>query len=362
LKKIADIVTSKGGSYPVLSGVDAETALKGLWRSDWKQGVVIADSNTGPLFSRTLSDSIKGMAGRVLELSFPAGEENKNRRTKEVLEDSMLKAGVDRTACIIAVGGGVTLDLAGFVAATYMRGIDHVNVATSLLAQVDASIGGKTGVDTPYGKNLIGTFHQPRAVFIDTGALKTLPLKELRNGMAELVKHAVIADPVLFTALERMPFPDDKTIPPEILNRSVLIKALVVQEDERENGKRRILNFGHTAGHAIEMAMDYKEPHGYCVSAGMVVEAMIAEKICGFPGESTKRLIRLLARFGLPVAPRIGFDALSQYLASDKKNRGGEIHCALPKSLGVMEEAGGRWSLPVDPSLFKETFDRLGGG
>jgi 3-dehydroquinate synthase len=270
----------------------------------------------------------------------------------------MLDAGIDRTACVVAVGGGVVTDLAGFVAATYMRGVDYINVATSLLAQVDSSIGGKTGVDVPRGKNLVGAFHQPSASLINTAALASLPAREFTNGMAELVKHAVIADTGLFEKLEKFAAAGGKNLPEDALEDSIRIKAEVVEADEKEAGMRQVLNFGHTFGHAIEKAEGYALPHGFCVSIGMALEAALAHRLTGFPAAETERLKKLLSALGLPVVPPRPFETIAAHIASDKKSREGKTRFALPKRIGEMEAAGGAWSLAVETVLIRAVYER----
>jgi len=352
-------VQTAGGSYPVLCGDDAPALLAQLWDARWRQAALIGDSNTLPRFGPALAAALAPRCGEVLQLSFPAGEAHKTRATKQQLEDSLLAAGFERGACVVGVGGGIALDVAGFVASTLLRGVAHVNVATSLLAQVDAAIGGKTGVNTAQGKNLIGTFHQPRAVVIDCAALASLPAAELRNGLAEAVKHAVLADASLFAALEAWADArvGDAPLPRPLLARCVQIKAEVVSRDEREQAFRQVLNFGHTVAHAIEAASAHAVAHGAAVAIGMVVEARVAERLCGLPVADRERLQRLLAALGLPTAPPLPFAAARELLGHDKKTRAGVVHCALPERLGRMHEAAGRWTLPTPIELLAELWE-----
>ena len=241
MQTVFEIVTRDGWICPVLSGADPAAALISIWDPRWRQAVVLGDSTTGPRFGRPLAEALEGRVEKVLSLSFPAGERSKTRATKSRLEETMLSRGVDRSACVVAVGGGVVLDLAGFVAATYMRGIAHVNVATTLLAQVDAALGGKTGVNTRHGKNLIGAFHQPRAVLLHAGALKSLPRAEVRAGLSEAIKHAVVADAALFDEIEVWTRGRRaRAFPHSLLVRCVRIKAEIVNGDERDLGRRQI--------------------------------------------------------------------------------------------------------------------------
>ena len=337
----------------MLLGPDFVSGLGEVWRESWRQAVLVGDENTAPLFFGPLEAWLGSRVERLLPLRIPAGEGSKTREMKAELEDAMLAAGIDRRACVVAVGGGVVLDLAGFVAATYLRGVAHLNLATSLLAQVDAAVGGKTGVNTSRGKNLIGAFHPPRAVLVARAALSTLPEEELRCGLAEAVKHAVVADAELFASLEAWGGEGGLVLPEELLGRCVRIKAEVVEQDEREAGLRQILNFGHTAGHAIEAATGHAVPHGRAVAAGMVVEARVAEALCGFGGDERARLVALLERLGLPTRPPVPFAEARVYFGADKKTRGGEVRCALPLRLGEMEPSEGAFAVTVPLERFE---------
>ncbi|MSP26242.1 MAG: 3-dehydroquinate synthase [Myxococcales bacterium] len=344
-------VRPRGGvAYPVLVGTEPAAALAEVWDARWTTVAVLGDANTLPLFGAPLIEWMRARGCRVVPLSFPAGEAHKTRRTKERLEDAMLAAGVERSGCLVAVGGGVALDLAGFVAATYLRGIAHVFVATSLVAQVDAAIGGKTGVNTHSGKNLVGAFHHPRAVFIDIGALASLPRVELESGLAETLKHAVVRDAALFEEMEA--WADDEAratlIPPEeVIARSVAIKAEVVAEDERDHGVRNILNYGHTVAHALEAATNYTLSHGHAVAIGMVVEARLGATEGWLPRSEVDRIGRLATRLGLPTAATCAFELAAPYFAADKKTQGGIVRCAVPSAIGRIEEHAGAWTRPV---------------
>jgi 3-dehydroquinate synthase len=259
----------------------------------------------------------------------------------------------------VALGGGVIGDLAGFVASTYLRGVNVVQVPTTLVAQVDASIGGKTGINHPKGKNLIGTFYQPKLVFIDVATLRTLPKRELIGGMAEVVKYGVIADPELFAYLEQH-IPEllkyDVEALEQIVLRSARIKADVVSKDEREAGLRRILNYGHTLGHAIETATGYgRLHHGEAIAIGMEFAARLASRL-GLCNQSlVDRQHRLLEQFGLPtrLPPRIDPKRVLAAMALDKKVQGGQLHFVLPERLGGVRV------MPVEQGLVKETLRRF---
>jgi 3-dehydroquinate synthase len=290
-------------------------------------------------------------------LAFPAGEPSKNRDTWARLTDALLERGFGRDSGIIALGGGVTGDLAGFVAATYMRGLPYLQVPTTWLALLDASVGGKTGVDTARGKNLVGSFHPPTAVIADPLTLGTLPERDYRAGLAEAVKHGLIADRDYFEWMEthaaELTQRDPGTLT-RLVRRSVEIKAEVVGDDEREAGRRAILNAGHTVAHALEQVSNYQLPHGEAVALGLVLECELAEQL-GLAGPGLhQRVSRLLVRLGLPdrVPPGIDRMALIGSMMGDKKNRGGQIHFALPATLGRMHRLNG-WTTAVPDTAIR---------
>ena len=320
---------------------------------------VITDTNV----VRTHADRVVRALGSVGTRTFTitAGEASKTRETWAHLTDSMLESGFGRDAAIIAVGGGVVGDIAGFVAATYMRGIKYVQVPTSLIAMLDASVGGKTAVDTPRGKNLVGAFHQPSAVVVDPSVLMTLPAEHFRAGLAEAIKHGVIADAqYLERIIADMPALLDQRADrgaalEAMIARSIQIKAEIVRRDEREHGLRQVLNFGHTIGHALEAASDYSMLHGECVAVGMACEATIAEK-AGVAAPGTARDVRrAVERAGLPTAmPRTyPADRLVALMRSDKKVRSGALRFALPREIGAMASGDGTWSVPIEESAIR---------
>jgi len=312
---------------------------------------VISDSHVGKLYGESLCRQLSAVSRQVELFTFPAGEWNKTRETWASLSDRMLAAHFGRDCAVIALGGGVVGDVAGFLAATYLRGVPYVQLPTSLLAMIDSSTGGKTGVDVPAGKNLLGAFHQPRLVLADLALLTSLPPVQLSAGLAEAVKHGVIADAEYFGFLER----DHATILKkdgpaleQVVRRSVEIKAAVVAEDEREAGRRAILNFGHTIGHAIEATSKFEVLHGEAVGIGMVYEARLGEAM-GITAKGTAdRIVRLLEQFRLPVERPDGasVDQLIEVMRGDKKVRAGEIRFALPKEVGVMCQKDG-WTVTV---------------
>jgi 3-dehydroquinate synthase len=299
-------------------------------------------------------------------LSFPAGERSKSRDTWARLTDALLELGFGRDSGIIALGGGVSGDLAGFVAATYMRGVPYVQVPTTLLAMLDASVGGKTGVNTPKGKNLVGAFHPPVAVIADPLTLRTLPERDYRAGLAEAVKHGLIADGEYFEWMEthapELTRRDPGTLT-RLVRRSVEIKAEVVSGDEREVGRRAILNAGHTVAHALEQVSDYELPHGEAVALGLVLECELAEQLGLSDAGLHQRVSQLLTRLGLPnrVPPGIDGEALIGSMLADKKNRAGEIHFALPAGLGRMHRLNG-WTTAVPHTAIRRLLPRSNTG
>jgi 3-dehydroquinate synthase len=350
-------------SYQILIGRGLVRELEDLLHrhSPAPAYAVISDANVGRLYGEALLRQLSGGGGRAELFTFPAGERNKTRETWASLSDRMLAAHFGRDSAVIALGGGVVGDVAGFVAATYLRGVPWVQVPTSLLAMIDSSIGGKTGVDVPVGKNLLGAFHQPRLVLIDLDFLQTLPQGQLAAGLAEAVKHGVIADAEYFAFLEREHgaiLAKDAATLERVVRRSVEIKAEVVAQDEREVGRRAILNFGHTVGHAIEATSKYEVLHGEAVAIGMVYEARLAESSRIASAGTVQRLTALLERLGLPVEHRDApVDALIAAMYSDKKTRAGGIRVALPSAIGTAHgDARRGWTVSVEETQLRDLF------
>ncbi|NIP79191.1 MAG: 3-dehydroquinate synthase [Gemmatimonadetes bacterium] len=314
---------------------------------------VVSDDTVAGLHGGAVSEALEA-AGRVTQLfRFPAGETSKSTDTWARLVESFGEMALGRDGCVVAVGGGVTGDLAGFAAATYARGIPLVQVPTSLLAMIDASIGGKTGVDLRAGKNLAGAFHHPRLVVIDPETLETLPDEELRTGLAEAVKHGVIADADYAASLHR----DATGIlgrEPAAIDRlvagSVAIKTAVVGRDAQETGERAVLNFGHTIGHGVERATGYAVPHGHAVAMGMVAEARIGEEVGITAVGTSDRIVAILEALRLPTAlpTHLSPDALIRAAGSDKKAREGVVRYALVDRIGLpARDADGSWTHAV---------------
>ena len=317
------------------AGTDWEKLLPG------RHVLIVSDRNVAPLY---LARVEKALAGKTVgTLILPAGEQEKTLQRFGEAIDALAALGASRDATVVALGGGVVGDLAGFAAASWMRGVRFVQLPTTLLAMVDSSVGGKTAVDIPAGKNLVGAFHQPSAVIADTSTLVTLPLRELRAGLAEVVKYGAIGDATFFAWLEAhadaLLARDGEAIG-EAIERSCRHKAGVVARDETEQGERALLNFGHTFGHAIEAAQGFGGLlHGEAVSVGMVLAARLSAHLGRAPSRDTDRLQALLERFGLPVAVPDGLDApgLLSRMKLDKKAVSGRLRLVLWRRLGEAE-------------------------
>ena len=300
---------------------------------------VVTDRNLAGRYLKRVSRALKTAGYAVVPIVLAPGERTKTLRSITTIMDTLVDAKFERTSTLLALGGGVIGDLTGFAAAIYQRGIPFVQVPTSLVAQVDSSVGGKTGVDHPKGKNLIGAFNQPRAVLIDPATLTSLPPREWKAGLGEVIKYGVIADEAFFQYLEQHIEPIlklDHVIVAQIVKRSCEIKAQVVSEDEREADRRRILNFGHTIGHALESLGGYRGLiHGEAVAIGMIYEADLARhlRLCG--DDVVNRLRALVKAAGLPTClPRGTFSALWRAMQQDKKVSAGTVYCVVPERIG----------------------------
>ncbi|MBI4791161.1 MAG: 3-dehydroquinate synthase [Deltaproteobacteria bacterium] len=328
-------------SYPIMAaaGLLAGIGQDLRQRAIAKRYVVVADDRVAGLYGNQLMDSLAGAGLSCELLTFAHGEASKNMTTIAGLASSLARLGVDRKDCLIALGGGVTGDITGFVAAIYMRGIPFVQVPTTLLAQVDSSVGGKTGVDIPEGKNLVGVFYQPRAVYIDSRVLSSLPLAELLNGLAEVIKYGVIYDREFFDFLaanREQILALQLPVVEEVIVRCCWIKAAVVAADEKEADLRRILNYGHTLGHAVEAASQFAIAHGMAVAMGMVAANKLAMAKSLLAPQEAERISRLVADFGLPVAIPAELDRqlMKSFLKTDKKTVAGRPFFVLPTCVG----------------------------
>ncbi|AOY92524.1 3-dehydroquinate synthase [Cupriavidus sp. USMAA2-4] len=304
-----------------------------------QHAVIVTNETVGPLYAARVEAALASLGKTVRVVTLPDGEAFKNWETLNLIFDALLRAGADRKTTLVALGGGVVGDMTGFAAACYMRGVPFVQMPTTLLAQVDSSVGGKTGINHPLGKNMIGAFHQPRAVIADIEALQTLPPRELAAGMAEVIKHGAIADAGYFEWIEQH-IQALNTCDPELMalavQRSCEIKANVVAQDEREGGLRAILNFGHTFGHAIEAGLGYGEwLHGEAVGCGMVMAADLSLRLGFIDVQTRARLRRLVEAAMLPsVAPELGTERYIELMKVDKKAEAGSIKFILLKKLG----------------------------
>nr|WP_318840948.1 3-dehydroquinate synthase [Noviherbaspirillum aerium] len=305
-----------------------------------KRVAVVTNTVVGPLYLDRLVRLLNAAGKQVTTIVLPDGEEEKNWASLMKVFDVLLSEKCDRKTTLIALGGGVIGDLTGFAAASYMRGVPFLQIPTTLLSQVDSSVGGKTGINHPLGKNMIGAFYQPQAVIADTGTLNTLPPRELSAGLAEVIKHGAIIDPPFFDWIEanisRLVAKDAEALA-HAIRRSCEIKADVVRQDEREGGLRAILNFGHTFGHAIESGLGYGEwLHGEAVGCGMVMAADLSHRLGFIDAGTRERITSLVQAAGLPVeAPDLGTDRWLELMEVDKKNEGGEIKFILLKPLGT---------------------------
>jgi len=321
-------------SYPIVIGrgmLDGGFDLSGFVRGS--DCMVVSNNTVAPLYYEKLLPNLAGC--NISSVNLPDGETYKTVPTMQTIIDMLVETGANRDTTVVALGGGVVGDIAGFAAACYMRGVDFIQVPTTLLAQVDSSVGGKTGVNHEKGKNLVGAFHQPQVVLIDTATLETLPDRELRAGLAEVIKYGAICDADFFAWLEaNMPalLQRDPDALAHAIRRSCELKAEIVAEDEREAGRRAILNFGHTFGHAIEHCQGYGEwLHGEAVATGMVMAA----KLSGLPGGDVERLERLIASAGLPVEPpSIAADDWMAAMGLDKKVEGKKLRFVLLDAIG----------------------------
>ena len=295
---------------------------------------VATDSTVGPLYLETVKTSLQEAGYRVSTYVFPAGEAHKNMETLSGILEFLAGERLTRTDCVAALGGGVTGDMAGLAAAVYLRGVKYVQLPTTLLSAVDSSVGGKTAIDLKAGKNLAGAFLQPAAVLCDTDCLKTLPPEVFADGAAEAVKTGVLCDEDLFALFERGEL---SAAPEEVIARCVAFKAGVVERDEKEQGERKLLNLGHTVGHAIEKCSGFSIPHGHAVAAGLSIMARAAEKLGWTEEPVAGRIAACLAKNRLPTGTDFAPDALAAAASADKKRSGDSITIVVPKKIGHCE-------------------------
>lgn len=352
-------VRTQSRSYPIhFSEEPAGRTLDAVFKTHSGRKIgLVTDTHLAAHYRADIQKAFRkaGLAPHLVVL--PAGEKSKNRRVKEKIEDYFLENRFDRKSLLVALGGGVVGDLAGYTASTFFRGIDFIQIPTSLLAMVDSSVGGKTGVDTPHGKNLIGSFHQPAEVRVNLGFLKTLPEKNFLEGLGEVLKAGFIKSRSLanFLAANR-----DAVLKREtkalshIIKASLEVKRDVVGKDEKETGGlRRILNYGHTIGHAVELLARFKVAHGFCVAIGMSAEARLAVKLGILKDSARLEMDALIASYGLPLAIPKNLDpnGLVDAMLLDKKSTDGKIQFSLCSEIGRMESAGGSYSVAAPKKL-----------
>ena len=310
--------------------------------------VIISDSNVASLFGDRVKKSLTSAGFRPILITIPAGEKSKTLKQAGAICDQMIAAGFDRQSFVVGLGGGMVGDISGFVAAIYHRGVPHIQIPTTLLAMVDSSIGGKTGVDTRAGKNLIGAFHQPSLVIDDLDVLKTLPHRQFNQGFAEIIKHAVIADAKMFEQLKvahasGLRCASETLALRRLIKRNIEIKSRIVAKDERDQtGQRALLNFGHTVGHAIERAGNYRKfLHGEAVSLGIVAACAISVKRAGLRQDQSSAIVDLLRRFGLPTRLPHKFPRkkILEAVSFDKKFEDGKVRFVVTPRIGTAYRA-----------------------
>lgn len=363
LKRVVD------DSYDIEVGSELFDQLIQDLKGDLGQGInkyaLITDTHVEALYGKRLLECMKKNGFLADLITFPAGEKSKVRATKEMIEDEMLRRGHRRDSCIIAIGGGVVTDLAGFVAGTFARGIPFINYSTTILGAADASVGGKTAVDTPLATNLIGLIYQPKKVYIDLATWKTLPKAQISNGFAETIKHACMADQDFFQFLEEHV---EELLAEGGISRhyeaclhiaetNCRIKYQIVRQDEREANLRQILNLGHTIGRAIETLSDYQLLHGEAVAIGMCMQVKMGEKLGYMTREQVERVIELFKKAGLPVKlpEEMTTEAVVQKLYTDKKVKKNQIHFVFQEGIGKIKSfEGGAYAIPLEEAIIRE--------
>ncbi len=361
MKSLKFTLAENAASYDIHIGADVRENLGPILREleVAQRFAIITDDRVAGLYGETLREELS-KAGLSAELiAFPAGEGSKNIETVLFLVRKLLAASLDRKSALIALGGGVVGDVVGFVASLYMRSLPYVQIPTTLLAQVDSSIGGKTAIDLDEGKNLLGTFYQPRAVFTDPRFLETLPEEEFASGLAEVVKYGIIAGGELFGLLEKKMAAlkaGQRDVLGPVIERCCTIKKELVEIDEKDQGPRRFLNFGHTLGHALEAASAYRLSHGKGVAIGMMAASRLAEKVCGLPPADRLRIERLIKEAGLPTAipGDMNTDLIMTKLQSDKKKSGQTVNFVLLQNIGAPLVTGA-----ASEALVRQTVEEL---
>ena len=363
-RKLICKISGDPEQYEIEIGRDGGNLQTAYLKSQGSRFAIITDDKIAPLYGEKLRNSLASAGLEAHLFYFAAGEQSKTRATKEFLENGLFEKKLGRDTCVIALGGGVVTDIAGYLAATYCRGIPYVMMPTTLLGMVDASIGGKTGVNVPYGKNMLGCIYQPKKVIIDLSFLKSLPSRELANGFVEIIKHGLIADGALFEYLEmhcdRLLALDFDFLE-NVIFESCRIKKEIVEQDEREIGKRHLLNFGHTVGHALEHLTHYSVSHGEAVAIGLIVESYLSLVSGVLDRESFDRIKKILIRFGLPLRlpTRFPVQTILDAMTLDKKSVGGQPRFVRIKGIGSPLVGGSDYCTQVEESLIKNTLHRM---
>ena len=327
-------------------------------KSIYSKIAIVSDTNIWTHYSKSLPS--KG----ILNINIKPGEKSKSIRVKNQIEEELLKNNFNRKSLIIAIGGGVVGDLTAYTASTFMRGVDLIHIPTSLVAIVDSSIGGKTAIDNKYGKNLIGTFYNPKEIVINMDFLSSLPKKEIRQGIAEIIKYSIIDDKELFSLLRTINkdfLSNTNKNVVKIVKKCIEIKIKTIQEDFKEGDKRMILNFGHTVGHAIEKLYNYSKSHGDCIGLGMLVEAKIAHDIKELSSANYEKIKELLMMYGLLELKLNKSDAkkLISFMRLDKKNSDNKITFSIPKNIGKMKTTKGRHSIQINDKIILSALNKV---
>ena len=341
-------ITTNTGGYPLILGVKALTYLTSMLNNHGlpKPNLIISDTNIAPLWSNKMGQQLS-----IPVFSIPDGESHKTLETVHNIYDQFLLHDLDRSSLVLVVGGGVVGDIAGFAAATYMRGIRWVNIPTTLLSMIDASIGGKVGVDLPQGKNMIGAFHPPEMVLADPETLTTLPDNEYKAGLAEVIKHGIIADAELFSLVNSKSLPLSR----DLLQKALEVKINIIQQDPFERNERAKLNLGHTIGHGVEAASNYRLRHGEAIAIGLYGEALLAEQIGIADSGLSSKIEKQLASLGLPTkCPGLSTIQIKQLMSTDKKKKSGNLYFTLPTSIGAVE-----YGVQVEDNILTKTIERL---
>ncbi len=357
-QKLICHILHPASSYEIEVGAGLLGSQASYLKSLATKFAIITDDQVARLYAEPLLQHLVSCGLDAHLFSFPHGENYKTRATKELLEDQLFEKGFGKDSCVIAIGGGVVTDLVGYIAATYCRGIALVMMPTSLLAMVDASIGGKTAVNVMYGKNMLGAIYQPKKVIMDLTTLQSLSPYEISNGFVEVIKHALIADYELFETLENHAeelLALDFTLLQKVIFRSCQIKNKIVEQDETDKGMRHLLNFGHTVGHALEHLTDYSLSHGQAVAIGLVVESYLSVKLGLLDQNSFDRIKNILIRYGIDLKlPRpLSISAIYDTMTLDKKSRKGQVRFVRIDGIGSAVTDGICYCAPIHETLIK---------